>query len=274
VQTSDSVADLRGLLSATESEVCGQRSENIVFNGVFNMARILLVDDDRDIREMGCMLLSTAGHDVFSAAGAMEALTFLRDNPVDIVITDANMPLHSGFDLTRTIKRDPRYQSITVAMLTGRREKRDIEHALEIGVNDYIIKPLDPLLFLQKVTDLLERRPPQERVEVDFAALKINISASAKFTIEIASLSELGVVVRSPQLFREGTRIELETDLFARVGIDAPYCRVGTSLEREASTSKETYWETRIAFVGIDERARTKIRAWVHSNTVRSAKAA
>ena len=238
------------------------------------MARILLVDDDRDIREMGCMLLTTAGHDVFSAAGAMEALTFLRDNPVDIVITDANMPLHSGFDLTRTIKRDPRYQNVSVAMLTGRREKRDIEHALEIGVNDYIVKPLDPLLFLQKVTDLLERRPPQERVEVDFAALKINIAATAGFNIEIASLSELGLVVRSPILFNEGTRIEIQTDLFTRVGIDAPYCRVGTSLGKEASGGKETYWETRIAFVGIDERVRTKIRAWVHANTVRTAKIA
>jgi CheY-like chemotaxis protein len=241
------------------------------------MARILLVDDDSDIREMGCMLLATAGHDVFSAAGAMEALTLLRDNPVDLVITDANMPLHSGFDLTRTIKRDPRYQTVTVVMLTGRREKRDIEHALEIGVNDYIVKPLDPLLFLQKITDLLEKRPPQERAEVDFAALKINIGAVANFNIEIASLSELGLTIRSPILFNEGTRIEIQTDLFAKVGITPPYCRVGTSLGREASGAaggKETYWETRIAFVGIDERVRTKIRAWVHANTVRTAKSA
>lgn len=230
------------------------------------MARILLVDDDRDIRELSRVLLATLGHDVFSAEGALGALQILQTQvqqktPIDLLITDANMPQHSGFDLIRTIKRDTRYSGLTIAMLTGRRERKDIELALELGVHDYIVKPLDPMLFVQKVKDLLEKRPPAERIEVDFATAAIGSSAKASLSVELKSISEIGLVLIAPNPFSEGTRVELESDLFARIGIDTPAMKVLSSVE------KEGVWETRVNFVGTDEKSLTKIRAWIHAQS-------
>jgi DNA-binding response OmpR family regulator len=226
------------------------------------MARILLVDDDGDILQLGSALLNHAGHQTHTAENALEALNFLEHTRVDILVTDVNMPTHSGFDLVRFLRNDPSYVDLTVAVLTGRRERRDIEKALSLGVHDYIVKPLDPELFLKKVGDLLERRPPKTEDE-DFASLKMNASARASFDVQIVSLSELGVIVRSQHPLNEGSRISLETELFMRIGIAAPAMRISGSEQGSGG------WETRVSFVGTDEKTLSKIRAWIFTNSVR-----
>lgn len=232
------------------------------------MARILLVDDDKDIRKLGAALLIQAGHETYTADGALPAIEFLQMHAVDVVITDANMPQHSGFDLIRTLKSEPRWADLTLAMLTGRRERKDIERAMTLGVHDYIVKPLDPMLFLRKVSDLLTRRPAKDHPELKFASIKIASRASAVSEIELLSISEIGILFRSPHHYTEGARLELDTDLFEKIGIFSPFFRV------QSCTEKSGFWETRLVFVGADERVLSKIRAWVHYNTNRSKAAA
>lgn len=234
------------------------------------MARILLVDDDKDIRTLGISLLNQAGHESFAAESAVAAIEFLQTHSVDLLITDANMPQHSGFDLIRTIRREPRFHQLTLAMLTGRRERKDIERAVSLGVHDYIIKPLDPMLFLQKIQDLLERRPPAERASVDFAAVKIASRAQISSEIELVSLSELGLNFRSPHRYREGERLEAGGEIFEEIiGVEMPILRVQSSVEREGDI-----WETRVVFIGADEKVLTKIRAWVYSHSTKGLKSA
>ncbi len=233
------------------------------------MARILLVDDDSDIRLLGTALLQRAGHDAFAVGGAMEALDYLRANRVDVLVTDANMPEHSGFELLKTVKMDPSFpREMSLVMLTGRRERKDIERAVTYGAHDYIVKPLDPELFLQKITDLLARRPSAEKPPLEFASLKLKAPAVAGFEIVIESLSELGLVVNTPFQFPEATQLKIQTPLFAQIGIPDPVLRVLSSIEKEDS------WESKVAFVGADERSLTKIRAWIHSQTIKNRAAA
>lgn len=232
------------------------------------MARILLVDDDQDIRNLGNALLNEAGHEAFAVAGVVAAIEFLQLHSVDAVITDANMPQHTGFDLVRTLKKDPRWCDLTIAMLTGRREKKDIQRAMDLGVHDYIIKPIDPMLFIQKVADLLSRRALKDFPQVRFAALKIAAQAKALCEIELISVSEVGIFFRSQNYFNEGSRIELNTELFEKIGIAPPFLRV------QSSVQKAGHWETRVIFIGADDNVLSKIRAWVHSNTTRGRAAA
>ena len=232
------------------------------------MARILLVDDDKDIRNLGTALLSEAGHETYTVEGALQAIEFLQVHTVDVVITDANMPQHTGFDLIRTLKRDPRWADLTIAMLTGRRERKDIERAMELGVHDYIVKPIDPMLFLQKVGDLLTRRPAKDLPEIKFASIKLASRASAVSEIDLVSISEVGIVFRSAHHFIEGARLELATELFEKIGVGSPFFRVQSSIQ------KAGIWETRVIFVGADDRVLSKVRAWVHYNTARGSKAA
>jgi CheY-like chemotaxis protein len=233
------------------------------------MARILLVDDDKDIRNFGIALLTEAGHESFAADGVTAAIEFLQTHSMDMVITDANMPHHSGFDLMHTLKRDRRWRDLTLVMLTGRRERKDIERAIALGAHDYIVKPLDPMLFLQKIASLLDRRPPADRPEVDFAAVHLAIRARAVAEIELGVLSELGFSFRSPHHFRDGSKIEVNSDIFERIGALMPILRVQSCVQKNEST-----WETRVVYIGADERFLTKIRAWIYSHSSQGVRAA
>jgi len=232
------------------------------------MARILLVDDDKDIRTLGTSLLNQAGHESFSADGAVAALEFLQTHSIDLLITDANMPQHSGFDLIRTVKKEPRFNHMTLVMLTGRRERKDIERAVALGAHDYIVKPLDPMLFLQKLQTLLDRRPPSERPQVDFAAIKLENRARVASEIELVSISELGLAFRSPHQYRDGARLEIAGEIFEQIGVEMPILRV------QASIRKDEVWETRVIYIGADEKVLTKIRAWVYTHSTRGLKTA
>ena len=88
------------------------------------MARILVVDDDRDILNFTEKLLLLANHDVFVAIDAIQAMDLLNSTPFDCILCDANMPQYNGFELVQTIKSNKRFENLTIAMLTGRKPLR------------------------------------------------------------------------------------------------------------------------------------------------------
>jgi DNA-binding response OmpR family regulator len=233
------------------------------------MAKVLLVDDDTDILNIVRVLLVSAGHEVTPCQNALVALQTLQTKEVHLLITDANMPGHSGFDLIRAMKRVPRAEKTPVVMLTGRRERKDIELAIELGVQDYIVKPIDPLLFLQKIKDLTENQltKPKED-ELPFASAVIAQAARATVDIEIHSVSEIGLVLRSSQPFQVGAKIAIDADLFKKIGIETPAMKI---ISCEPSGDN---FETRVNFIGTKESQLTKIRAWVHASVVRRTRSA
>lgn len=156
------------------------------------MARILLVDDDYNIRELGRALLTMSGHEVHTSDGAINALIILREyNNIDMLITDVNMPNHSGFDLLKMIRLEAKWPFLMTVMLTGRREKRDVEAAAREGVDAYIVKPIDPELFVKRIDSLLARDTEVALPSVDFS-----IVAQIAMKVEIRSVSELGIVIK------------------------------------------------------------------------------
>lgn len=226
------------------------------------MARIILVDDDQEILILGRALLAQAGHDVLTATGALEAVEHLRNYGCDLLITDVNMPTHSGYDLVRTVRGDKRWARLPVAMLTGRRDRRDIERALELGVDDYILKPIDPMLLLKKVETLLLKTSDQEKApELDFARANFATRGTLGLQVEMRSVSELGVVVTCAHKLTEGAVISLQTDLFTEIGCDPPPMKVLSSVQLSNGV-----YETRVMFVGAEEAVLQKIRSWIYSH--------
>src|SRR5690606_1417880 len=122
------------------------------------MKRVLIVDDDPHILTFARHLLSEQGIHVETCDSVVLALDKLKENPnFDLVLCDAKMPRLSGYDLILTLKKDKRYWRIPVAMLSGKKEKEDIRQAIEMGVEDYIIKPIQPEEFLRRVSEILDR---------------------------------------------------------------------------------------------------------------------
>ncbi|MDO7854049.1 ATP-binding protein [Hymenobacter convexus] len=123
----------------------------------FSRPRVLVVEDQPDLREyLGELLSSTC--EVLTAADGQEALELLsREAPVDLIATDAMMPRLSGTELVARLKADPARAGVPVLMLTARADSAHRRTALTVGVDDYLTKPFAPAELLARVRTLLAR---------------------------------------------------------------------------------------------------------------------
>lgn len=116
---------------------------------------LLLVDDSISIRKIIGMLLSNAGYNVDVAVDGVEALEKITSNPYDLVLTDLEMPRMHGYELIAEIRSSSQFSALPVVVLTSRAGEKHQAKALEVGANDYIVKPVDEDALLQSVRKLL-----------------------------------------------------------------------------------------------------------------------
>lgn len=121
-------------------------------------ARILVVDDQAEIREMTTMILTGGGYAVDSAGSGPEALSAVRAAPYDLVLLDINMPGMDGWETLRLLRADDETAAPTVAMFSVKGEVRDKVHGLQAGAVDYITKPFGVEEILRRVARLIARR--------------------------------------------------------------------------------------------------------------------
>jgi two-component system, OmpR family, response regulator MtrA len=121
------------------------------------MARIVIADDDADIRELVVFKLRHAGHDVLPVAdGAAAVEACIADKP-DLVILDVMMPGMSGLEAARSLRANPAMNGVPIIMLTARAQESDIEQGFEAGADDYIVKPFSPRELASRVSAVLAR---------------------------------------------------------------------------------------------------------------------
>jgi chemosensory pili system protein ChpA (sensor histidine kinase/response regulator) len=109
----------------------------------FRGRRVLVVDDSLSVRKYVSSFLMERDCDVFNASNGIEALGLLEEKPVDLIITDLEMPLMHGYELIAKLKASESLRDIPVVVLTSRSTGKHREKALEIGASDYIMKPVD-----------------------------------------------------------------------------------------------------------------------------------
>jgi two-component system chemotaxis response regulator CheY len=119
---------------------------------------LFYVDDDNVLREVVSQMLSTESRfELITFSGATETLNRLqRGEKCDVLITDCNMPEMSGYELVSAMRADERFKNIRILMLTINNELEDVAHSLKAGANEYLMKPFDKEMLLNKV-DLLLR---------------------------------------------------------------------------------------------------------------------
>lgn len=122
------------------------------------MPHILLVDDDASIRETMHLLFNCENFKVSEANDGEEALTFLKTETPDIILSDIGMPNKDGFELLEALSKNAIYSSIPFVFLTADDDPKDISKAMELGANDYICKPLKFDELLKSVEVNLKRR--------------------------------------------------------------------------------------------------------------------
>ncbi len=119
--------------------------------------KFLVVDDSVTMRRIVTNSLKNLGYNNFiEASDGKEALTRLvSDNTINFIITDWNMPVLSGLELTRAIRSDPALEKTPILMVTTRGVKEDIIEALQAKVNNYVVKPFTPQVLKEKIDQVL-----------------------------------------------------------------------------------------------------------------------
>lgn len=120
--------------------------------------RILIVDDEQEIRQFLGLVLRDRGYEVVTASGGEEGLARARADRPHLVLLDIMMPDIDGWTVLRTLKADQELADIPVAMVTARTEARDRARALKEGATDYIAKPFSLHDLLRRVAGILQ--PP------------------------------------------------------------------------------------------------------------------
>ena len=119
--------------------------------------KIMVVDDEEDIRELIVYNLKKDGFTVSSASDGEEALKQIRAGHFDLLVLDLMLPGIQGMELCRTVRNDPKTKDLPIIMLTAKGEEVDRILGLEIGADDYITKPFSPRELVARVKAVLRR---------------------------------------------------------------------------------------------------------------------
>ena len=137
--------------------------------------QILIVEDEKPIRDMIAFGLRRAGFTVSEAEDCSEARSRIADSRPDLLLVDWMLPDQSGLELTRAIKRNKETQDLPVILLTARAEEQDKVAGLEGGADDYVTKPFSPRELLARIHAVLRRTSPTGAGEaIEAGALKLD----------------------------------------------------------------------------------------------------
>ena len=122
------------------------------------MTKILIAEDEPDIRELISFTLRYAGYEVIAASNGEEALRIILQNLPDLVLLDVRMPRLSGYDVCRHLKNQPATCEIPVVFLSAKGQESEIQAGLDAGAIDYILKPFSPDHLMERIRQILEER--------------------------------------------------------------------------------------------------------------------
>lgn len=122
-----------------------------------SVATVLVVDDDPVIQKLLQVNFEMEGYDVVIAGDGEEGLAMAREERPDLVLLDVMMPKMNGLDVAAALRADALTERIPIIMLSAKAQASDVQAGLDLGVDDYVTKPFDPLELLERVAGLLAR---------------------------------------------------------------------------------------------------------------------
>lgn len=221
------------------------------------MAKVLVADDVKAMRDLLRQILESDGHEVKETAtgsGVVNILT--KEHQFDLVLLDIGMPDLNGIETMKKISQIEENLP-KVCFVTGEKDQKTVVQALQAGGSDFIVKPIDIIVFKEKMNQLIGGS-----VE-SIIKIKTNLAAEVPqfpvpVNLTIVEMSELGLVIQSSIKFNENSNINIVSntlsDLLAE-DFEFP-CLIKSVVERE----KEGIFELKCDFVGLHDSNRQKIR--------------
>lgn len=121
------------------------------------MTKILIAEDERDIRDLVTFTLRFAGYDVIAATNGQEALELASKEVPDLVLMDVRMPRMTGYEACKRIKSEENTRHIPVVFLSAKGQEAEVNAGMEAGAEEYILKPFSPDELTEQVRLILDR---------------------------------------------------------------------------------------------------------------------
>ena len=121
------------------------------------MAKILIAEDERDIRDLVAFTLRFAGHEVFAASNGQEALEMAPQVTPDLILMDVRMPRMTGYEACKAMKANPDLKDIPVVFLTARGQESEVQQGLDAGAEEYLLKPFAPDHLTSRIKAILAK---------------------------------------------------------------------------------------------------------------------
>ncbi|MCC6568956.1 MAG: response regulator [Anaerolineales bacterium] len=121
------------------------------------MAKILIAEDERDIRDLVAFTLRFAGHEVTAATNGEEAVELAPKINPDLILMDVRMPRMTGYEACKIMKTMPGIKEIPVVFLTARGQESEIQQGLGAGAEEYLLKPFAPDQLTERVKAILAK---------------------------------------------------------------------------------------------------------------------
>ena len=121
------------------------------------MAKIVIAEDEPDIRELIAFTLRFAGHEVITGSNGLEGYDLIKLNRPDLAMFDVRMPKMTGYDACKKVKADPEISHIPVVFLSAKGQENEIEQGLAAGAEEYLLKPFAPDQLTERVKAILAK---------------------------------------------------------------------------------------------------------------------
>jgi CheY-like chemotaxis protein len=122
-----------------------------------SMAKILIAEDERDIRDLVAFTLRFAGYEVFTAANGEEAVELAPNVNPDLILMDVRMPRMTGYEACRIMKLNPDLKDIPIVFLSAKGQETEIQQGLDAGAEEYLLKPFAPDQLTSHVKTILAK---------------------------------------------------------------------------------------------------------------------
>lgn len=214
---------------------------------------VLVVDDDQDILKLLDKILTGAGFTVIQATNPEDGRKLIAENPPHVVISDLHMEPEDGFAFIRSLKMNKQYAHIPILVLSALNDFSSVKKAIALGVNDYVIKPLQAPMLIRKLRKALFNK--------DFvkweAPFGLEPMLTGEFEAKVVAIGETGYSLSGPFKLTPNKDVKVDFPEFNEMQIDKCHQRSTTMVR---SHSPAGHFLNDVTFVGMNEESAQKIR--------------
>lgn len=174
------------------------------------MTHILLIEDNKDIREMTADLLEMEGYKVSTAKNGIEGISIANENKLDLILCDIMMPELDGYETLKVLNKNPYTNNIPFIFLTAKSEKNDFRKGMNLGADDYISKPFELDDIIKAIETRLQKnkllKTTSQKNISDFQELVVNTSKFLNFE-ELSLKYETITLKNKEHAFKQGQKV-------------------------------------------------------------------